>query len=990
MRRISYFAGWLTLLMLMLPTRISAQPIDFHFPNYNTTNGLITNVVHHSMQDSRGFMWFATDSGVSRYDGTRFQHYSTNDGLGGNEIFYIYEDSRGRIWFVSFNGIPSYYYNSTFYNPSNSAMLSELVFNNMHVAVFEDHENATWLYSLEGTIYRIAADSTVTRIPSDGLTNMLRQGWVDAENRVFAGTSVGTYIFNDSTQSWTYYSDMRFRVIQHQHTAQGSFLVPTIDGIFYSGSTEPYFIHKDALGIDSEVSFVTRGESQIYLAVGTIGNGVKFYHYDGANTHSRISTILENHVVTSITFDRQESLWITTLRNGVYRIDRAYSNLRNIVSPYFENDFSIRSSLTTRDGYVWYGTGSGNLLVYDNNGSPVRVNWMSEQQSLTSLEDLYELHDGRLAIVTSSGLLLAVRSNQSLRVTHSFETSGKRFVQRGNDLFIGSTTGLFIVLPEVNGFSEPLLRKRVTELSVCEQGYLWTGTINGLHVYDQQMREVQVHPIFENQQITAIEPLFDNIIAVATHGSGLVLYDITSNTILKHITTEFGLADDMIKALRFDTNQLWVSTGFGISLISLNPDSDIRFQVERLPQGLRSYSGRLFGTQISSIELRDNEIWLAGDNTLIAMDRSETGAAPSIIPLIIEQVTINDRNYRTGHPETVPFNDNQWTFSFTGILFRDSDRLLYRYRLNNENNPPEEWSQTRNNAVTYRRIPPGTYTFEVEAFTSDGNVFSRNVSVPFTINRPWWMLPWVIAGAIVLTLGLVIMAFNVRVRQVREKEKQKLEFQRQVNELEYQALQAMMNPHFVFNILNNIRYQILKDDKTQASRLLVDFSKLIRRQLDSAYQRSTSLSEEISRLQLYTELESVRLQYPIQFSYQIADDIDAITTHIPSMLLQPFIENAIIHGIAPKQSSGEISLTVERAENRQIRIIITDNGSGIKTSRRQTVEGERLSLGTELVRRRLEILAKDSNLDWSVSIENIVGEGVKATGVSASLLLPIR
>ncbi len=99
-----------------------AQPRDFDFPNYTTTNGLVTNVVHHGMQDSRGYMWFATDSGVSRFDGNRFRHFTTQDGLGGNEIFYIYEDSRQRLWFLSFNGVPSYFHNNSFYNPSNDTI----------------------------------------------------------------------------------------------------------------------------------------------------------------------------------------------------------------------------------------------------------------------------------------------------------------------------------------------------------------------------------------------------------------------------------------------------------------------------------------------------------------------------------------------------------------------------------------------------------------------------------------------------------------------------------------------------------------------------------------------------------------------------------------------------------------------------------------------------------------------------------------------------
>jgi sensor histidine kinase YesM/ligand-binding sensor domain-containing protein len=969
-----------------------AQPRDFDFPNYTTTNGLVTNVVHHGMQDSRGYMWFATDSGVSRFDGNRFRHFTTQDGLGGNEIFYIYEDSRQRLWFLSFNGVPSYFHNNSFYNPSNDTVLAQLQFGNMLVSVFEDHENAIWLMSQDATIYNISKDEHIQKIPATGLVNTIRQAWVDQHNRIHVGTANNTLHFNEIERKWEIKDHLSYRVIQQQHTREGSFLIPSRDGIVYTGSSitsAPYYIHRNILGIQAEITFAMRSMNSIYMAVGTIVDGVHFYDYEGGLTRTSVAHLLPGQTITSVTFDTQESIWITTLRNGIYRIDRSYRNIRNIASKAGLNDFSIRTSFTSRDGYQWYGTDAGRILGFDADGQFLDIAWPDNPPNNVSIEDITELGDGRIGIATASSFHLVRRLAADLITTTDIvDLPGKQLLQLGDKLIYGTISGLYAAPIDSPQSMQALLGQRVTALEQCEGKHLWVGTINGMYRFDENLQPVGLPSAFNGEQITDIEALYEGIVAVATHGSGVILYN-TADNLIRRIDSYNGLADDLVKTIRFDRDKLWVSTGTGINLISLNPDSDLDFQFERLPQGIHYFSGRLFGTQIRHIELREGDIWLAGDNTLLSLDRVERGATPTVVPLHINEITVNDRIYTRDFPQEVPHYDNQWIFNFTGILFRDADRQLYRYRLR-QSNTSAEWSVTSNAEVTYRSIPPGSYIFEVESFTSDGNASSAMTSYRFSILRPWWMLPWVWVLIALGSVGAVALLFNYQIRQVQKQEEQKHSYQRQINELEYQALQAMMSPHFVFNILSNIRYQILKDDKVKASKLLVDFSKLIRKQLDSAYQRSTSLNEELDRLQLYVDIESIRLPHPIKFIRYVAPDVDPITTRIPSMLLQPFVENAIIHGIIPKNSPGEITIKVGRSTQGQLLIVISDNGTGLKVHQRSTVEGDRLSLGVTLIEQRLAILAKDSGLKWDVTIENITDESGYVEGVRISVLLPIK
>lgn len=980
------------ILILLLHGSSTAHVMDFSYPNFNSTNGLQSNVVHHVMQDSEGYIWLGTDSGVSRFDGSRFRHYTTADGLGGNEIFQIYEDSRGRLWFLSFNGIPSFYQNRTFHNPGNTPWLDEMQFDNMHVSVFEDPEGTIWLFGLDRSIYTVDSNDRVEQFPSTGVQETARQGWMDHNGTLFLGSSLKTYRFDTETRQWTVYSDHPHRYIQRQHTADGDFLIPASHGIISTGRNETarYYLTREQLGLSHNVTSVIKGRESIYMAVGTYGDGVHFYHYEGSETRRKVSQLLPGKRITSLAFDNQESLWIATLDNGVYRVDRSYSGIENIAATQHLHDVSIRSTLKSRDGTLLFGTSNGNLIALKN-GLPLTLRNADAVLSGSSIEDLEELSDGRLAIITASALVMAtIDENGWMRQLYRENLPGKTIIEIGDNLFLGTVAGLYRMDAYDLQNKTQIMEKRITALESGPRGILWAGTIHGLHLFDQRGRELIVPEAFENEQITCIEYLFNGWAAIATHGSGVIFYQPVTGEVLR-LNADNGLPDNLVRTMVYDNSQLWIASSAGLTLIPLIEQLQLERQLEMLPSGVQYYSGELFGAQIGRIQPRADDVILAGNNLLVALQRTEPGASRIQIPLIMEEVLVNGERVEPDENHAVKHRQNQWTFDYTGILFRNADRLRYRYRLVESGvQSGLEWTISTASSVTYRSVPPGDYRFEVEAFTPDGTVYSHREAVFFSIRRPLWMQPLVWLLTLLIVSGGLFVLFRYRVNQVQLQEKQKHEFKRTVNELEQQALQAMMSPHFVFNILNNIHYQIMLDDKEKASGLLLSFSKLIRKQLETAYQRSTSLKEELERLELYTRIESTRLANPIAFSALVADNIDTITTRIPSMILQPFVENAIIHGIAHIKASGEIRIHIERAASGQILVTVTDNGAGIRHPDRPTAETDRLSLGTTLVRQRLEIMAQENAMDWDVQIQNMTGEDGSIKGVKAQILLPVR
>jgi two-component sensor histidine kinase len=304
------------------------------------------------------------------------------------------------------------------------------------------------------------------------------------------------------------------------------------------------------------------------------------------------------------------------------------------------------------------------------------------------------------------------------------------------------------------------------------------------------------------------------------------------------------------------------------------------------------------------------------------------------------------------------------------------------------------WSPPNNNTnITYNALPAGDYIFHGRCIDSRGK-FSEEILIPFTIRqafyRTWWF--FLICGTI---LGLLVIgAFRVRLTREREaNEKERLEYKSRLLTLEQRSLNASMNRHFIFNSLNSIQYFINTQDKLSANRFLTNFAKLIRKNLDSSEEGNmVTLSQEIERLDLYLSLESMR--FKDRFDYKIdcdpAIDLDAVV--IPAMILQPFVENSIIHGILPDESKkGNIQIKIYIEEDNMV-IEITDNGIGIDQSKKgkSDYDGDHRSQGMEITSKRIELLNKLSDRKFEIKGPFQIEDNyhlIKGTGVILKMQL---
>ncbi|HEY0680445.1 MAG TPA: histidine kinase [Chitinophagaceae bacterium] len=276
-------------------------------------------------------------------------------------------------------------------------------------------------------------------------------------------------------------------------------------------------------------------------------------------------------------------------------------------------------------------------------------------------------------------------------------------------------------------------------------------------------------------------------------------------------------------------------------------------------------------------------------------------------------------------------HENNITLSFSALDFLYPERVQYAYILTGINN---EWNYSGyfNRKISYNNLEPGDYKFKVKAQQLGGN-WKENENV-FTISilPPFWGTKWFRALSVLLAVGMLFLGFRLRLQYIRKEERKKAFQQRELLELEAKALRAQMNPHFIFNCMNSIKALIQNDEKQKSIHYLTTFSKLIRTLFNNSDKRQISLYDELETCKLYTQLEAMRLDGKLNYKFDIDESLDLKSVMVPALIVQPFIENAIWHGIVPKDK-GVVSVKVF-GNDEVITCEVEDDGIGREMSKK--------------------------------------------------------
>jgi ligand-binding sensor domain-containing protein len=537
---------------------------------------------------------------------------------------------------------------------------------------------------------------------------------------------------------------------------------------------------------------------------------------------------------------------------------------------------------------------------------------------------------------------------------------------------------------------DPLPIRSVIETGFCKGPFLWTGTVKGLFRFDTQTHESTRISLsitgFQDADVNAIHSLVTDEHELVYVGTpvGLGIYNTS--------TGEFALKghDEHVypifwkSLLRDKAGKIWIYTPHALFRYDPRKDAFTQFTTS---QGIHNFSSD--PAHLFSFE---NHFYLGYRGAFTEFDPLKADINRTMVTPLITEVHIGDQPLQL-HPDsfsnqtlTIPPGQNDLTFYFTGIDYTDSDKITFSYKLDTD----PAWKESgTHRSVTYSHLRPGSYSLLVRARNSSGmqNVEPArfNFSIQPMFHQHWWFWPMI---AVIAIAGVIAFAMW-RVRSIRREEKRKTETHKALAQLETQLLRSQMNPHFIFNSLNSVQKYIWENKEEDAAEYLAQFAKLMRAILDNSTKESITLKEELDVLKLYIELEHRRSNGKFNYSIRVSEAIEPETIVLPPMLIQPYIENAIWHGLNKKNGIGQLNVLMEQ-KNRHLEIIIDDDGIGRSMTNRNTTSdpAQKLSHGTALTEQRLRHLKTNSS-EAHVEIVDKYNAGSPA-GTTVRLIVPVQ
>jgi ligand-binding sensor domain-containing protein/two-component sensor histidine kinase len=915
-----------------------------NFSTISEDDGLVNNYINAIMEDRHGNIWIATDEGVSRYDGRHFTNYTTREGLCANTITCLHEDRHGTILMGSNSGGLSKWIGGKFVTFNKR---TGYISNNIS-CILETGDGDLWIGTDAG-IMKINDYGSIQKFTSrNGLpSNDIRHMIQDRKGRIWIATYTGGICCYDSSLFkvlGTKDGLSSEKAIYLLEDKKGNIWTATYDAGACKYDGAHFYCFRESQGLCNDALRCLLQDNQGNIWFGSSSGGISRFDSERF-THFPGNTDKLGNLVYAIHEDHLNRMWFASSIGGVTRLDSGrYVSFRK--EQGFTN-YKVRCIYEDPGGRLWFGTIGDGVFIYDGHA----FTHIGSKNGMSSnfINDITSDRYDNIWFATAGGgackaKIADIDSNKRIRFT--------KFNPR-------------------NGLGAD----RVLSIMADTLGNIWLATLGGglekLSSIGDSVTSVATYSVRPNGTniVRTVTTDGKGHIWVGTGGDGVAWFDGQK---FHTFTKKEGLSSSNIYLMTFDNSgNLWVGTEKGVDKISLTPALTIRsISHYSRPEG---FTGIETNQNAVCVDHKGN-LWFGtvnGTTMYKAADDHPDAQSPSIhitgIRLFFDKVEETPYGkdslspwYAIPKHLILPYNKNQLSFDFTGINLRNPEHVLYQWMLVGFD---KGWSPSNSSRlVTYNNLPPGNYTFLVKSANEDGIWNSAPAKFAFTIIPPFWQTLWfrISTGALIIFVTYIL--FSLRLRSVRRKnkaEKDKLELEKNVIELEQQALLLQMNPHFIFNSLNSIQAYITRNDPVLAKKYLAKFAKLMRQILQNSTESAIPLHEEVNMLQNYLDLE--KLCHNDKFDYVIDADpsIDLETTYIPPMLIQPFIENAVLHGIAPLKEQGHIKIHFSRnGKKNEISCTIKDNGIGINhalSQKNQNPEDHK-SMAFKVTEKRLEMM----------------------------------
>jgi len=945
------------LLFFFFPVTAIAQGDSY--THYNTKNGLAGATVYGMTQDRDGYIWFGTETGLSRFDGSTFKNFSLEDGLPGNQVFGLYTDTRNRVWIATFKNEICYYLNGKIHNTKNDTTLKKIALKTHVIRITEDLYGDL-LFNCVKTNYLLKRNGQVMSIPNlaPAATQPFFQPVSGMLNINTSHVKLPRYVQKRLTGKLLLIPPFGTADMRAQYAAHNSWLEPTVtDTMFFfpAGDTQCHLIT-----LPYGTSHIKQVNAHTYAFIRGY-NGVTLFNVKRPELTRDYFT---DYPVNNVIEDKEKNLWFSTKGSGVFKIGKG--NFKNYSFGELGVDY-----IESVNNKIYIGTDNGKLWAIQPvpNTRPGAVAEKKPEKITCGLKDL--VAQKRTGYIMYAG-------SDFLNINQIKDAGAIKTIQYYQDtLLIAGSNGCFLFSAFDYRLLKTIYQGRVT-CAYQKNGTVYVGTVACLRKIslagqgDQVLLNTQISQIVENQ---------DGALWMASYEHGLMRYQ--DGHVTAQLRKRNGLASDICNSLFISGHSLWAGTDKGLNKIDIRPDTPVVTRHFTETDGLIS-------NMINTVYVSGHHVYVGTASGMTVFDEASV-PGHAACNLKVERVLVSGKEKNPLADNFIlPHKDNNIQFDLNGISFLPGAPPLLQYRLLGLSS---RWQLSDERTLKYPSLPSGKYKLQVLAINKFGDK-SPLIEYRFEILKTRWEHWWFWLLVIVVIMILTALIVRMIIRRSHLKEKEKLLNTQKIMELEQMALRAQMNPHFIFNSLNSVQQYIISHDVKNANNYLSLFATLVRQTLDNSPKIYIPVAEEIAFLKNYLELEKRQSLGAFTYTMTIDAGINQQTTLIPNMVLQPYVENAVKHGVRQLETGGRITISMRLlAEKQQLECTIADNGPGIDATSQAAKNhpDNYVPHGMSITRKRISTINQlNAGLkDIFVAVEDLHTLDLAARGTLVTILFQI-
>lgn len=953
------------------------QPV---FHRYSAADGLPSNTVYHVFQDSRGFIWFATNNGVSRFDGQHFENFDIDNGLVDNVVFDIYEDYKGRIWFVPFSCQLCYYVDG-------------------RIEAYQHNEKIkSRVNSADGPVKHgfsvDTLDNVMISVKRFGMVSISEEGALHVQNEgiygrasVVADARRGAPLVSSYPKRTEHPKLLCINPLGEEHIYEGpdffawaggvqmhaeimgdSVMYVTVNSILYElrGNTFRTYEHpSEIIGLYTD--------NQGLLWVTNFDGGVRAYDPNALTEKPRWELFGESQI-SSVLQDIEGAYWFATLFNGVYYVPELHT--RQITSQQgLLSDYVSALHITPQALYVGYSDAFVDRIQPDGTLTHLPL----PKGHMNRVLDFVPDYSSNGLFVLGGGPLVRIDESMCWACTDEELNIRAMVICRDGGYWMGG--GRYLVHVNAVGMADEWLTAMKSNIWCLAEdcwGNLWCSTNSGLMRYDGDAtaRMGSGNTLLVHRGYDMFFHPRDSMLWVATNGAGVLRYD-TKREVVRQISRDNGLRSNTVSCMVPTDYGVWLATAQGISLVQADGQNHVEVVSFTRANGIPD-------NEITTLAVQGDTLVAGTSSGLVMLSIAQLMHPLPMPPIHITDVKVNGTSrydVLQGEVKKLKHRENALSISYVVLSYRNQGNTTYRYRMLGVDTV---WNYTDATACMYAALHPGRYTFQVQGIDASGNQYPEIASLEFRIASPFWQRPWFIVLMAAIVSGILFAIYRIHLRIANRHN----ELIYNANMYKHQSLRQQMNPHFVFNTLASIQLYILNNESLKSQQYLSKFAQLMRKTLDNSEHPVVSLGDELEHLELYLYLESMRLDGKFTYNISCPDLMHLKKQLVPTMLMQPFVENSIWHGIMLKDpQEGWVNIDIAKHDG-GVQIRIDDNGVGRKRAQEIRKQKEHTSRGYQITQQRIDLLGSMYGRSFRIEIIDKEDEQQQPLGTLVVIDIP--